>query len=94
MIDFVNSSPPIDWAEGRDGMRPGQKAQAHARARVEFRAGDGPLIAIEADHELALERAEQSMVISWQQDGQPMNAAIPVVEFNEYLDTGKIVISA
>ena len=30
--------------------------------------------------------------MSWQEDGQPMNAAIPVVEFDEYLKTGKIVI--
>ncbi|WP_423455973.1 hypothetical protein [Ottowia sp. VDI28] len=92
MSDVPNSSPPADYTQGRDGMAPGQTAKAHARARVEFRAGDGPLIAIEADHALELERAEQSMVISWQQDGQPMNAAIPVVEFNEYIDTGKIVI--
>lgn len=92
MSDSKDTSIPTDYAEGRDGMVPGQRAKARARARVEFRAGDGPLIAIEPDHELELERAEQSMVISWHQDGQPMNAAIPVVEFNEYLDAGKIVI--
>ena len=94
MIDSKNPSPPIDWAKGRDGMIPGQQAKARASAHIEFRAGDGPLIAIEPDHVLELERAAQSMVISWQQDGQPMNAAIPVVEFNEYLDAGKIVIDA
>lgn len=92
MSDSKDSQMPTDYTEGHDGMAPGQRAKAHACARVEFRAGDGPLIAIEPDHELELERAEQSMVISWHQDGQPMNAAIPLVEFNEYLDTGKIVI--
>ncbi len=92
MSEPTDFSASPDWTKGRDGMIPGQRAKGLARARVEFRAGDGPLIAIEPDHALELERAEQSMVISWLQDGQPMNAAIPVVEFNEYLDTGKIVI--
>ena len=60
--------------------------------RLEFRAGDGPMITIEPDYQLELERAPQSVVMSWQENGQPMNAAILVVEFDEYLDAGQIVI--
>ncbi len=90
MSEFTDSQ----YTPGRDGMVPGQCAKARAESRIEFRAGDGPLIAIEPDHELQLERAEASIVVSWRQDGQPMNAAIPVVEFNEFLDAGKIVIES
>ena len=52
------------------------------------------MITIEPDAQLALERAPQSIVMSWREDGQPMNAAIPVVQFNEYLETGLITIDA
>ena len=84
----------LDHVPGQDGMRPGDKARAHATRPVEFRAGDGPLIRIQPDFQLALERAPQSMVLSWVEDGQPMNAAIPVVEFNAFLSSGQIVIGA
>ena len=82
----------LEYVPGQDGLQPGQTARAKAPGRLEFRAGDGPLITIEPDYQLTLERAPQSLVMSWQEDGQPMNAAIPVVEFDEYLKTGKIVI--
>lgn len=85
---------PIDYTADQDGMIPGERARARVRTRLEFRAGDGPLIAIEPDYAIELERAEQSMVMSWQEDGQPMNAAIPLVEFNEFIGTGKLVIEA
>ena len=87
-----NTTQKLDYTPGKDGMEPGQTAKGRAIHRIEFRAGDGPMIAIEPDYALELERAPQSMVISWQEDGQPMNAAIPVVEFNTFLDEGKIVI--
>ncbi|WP_051236455.1 hypothetical protein [Ottowia thiooxydans] len=91
-MNAVTPASPIDYTQGQDGMAPGDRARARVRSRLEFRAGDGPLIAIEPDYALELERAEQSMVVSWQEDGQPMNAAIPLVEFNEFIDTGKVVI--
>ena len=59
---------------------------------MEFRAGDGPAIRIQPDAQLQLERAPASMVVSWQEDDQPMSAAIPVVVFNEYLQSGKVSI--
>ena len=88
----VTNPIELDYVPGQDGLQPGQTARAKAPGRLEFRAGDGPLITIEPDYQLTLERAPQSLVMSWQEDGQPMNAAIPVVEFDEYLKTGKIVL--
>ena len=83
---------PIDYTADQDGMVPGERARARVRTRLEFRAGDGPLIAIEPDYAIELERADQSMVMSWQEEGQPMNAAIPLVQFNEYLEKGLIAV--
>ena len=90
-MNSVTNPIELDYVPGQDGLQPGQTARAKAPGRLEFRAGDGPLITIEPDYQLTLERAPQSLVMSWQEDGQPMNAAIPVVEFDEYLKTGKIV---
>ena len=81
-----------DHVPGLDGLSAGQQARARVRGQLEFRAGDGPLITIAPDAQLELERAPQSMVMSWQEDGQPMNAALPLVQFNEYLDAGLILI--
>lgn len=94
----MNTSPnspkgaDVGHVAGLDGLVPGQQVGARVRGRLEFRAGDGPLITMEPDAQLALERAPQSMVISWQEDGHPMNAAIPIVQFNEYLEKGLIAI--
>ena len=82
----------VDYVVGLDGLIPGQQARARVTGRLEFRAGDGPMITIEPDAQLELERAPQSMVMSWQEDGQPMNAAIPLVQFNEYLEKGLIAV--
>ncbi|MDO5625513.1 MAG: hypothetical protein Q4G71_12600 [Pseudomonadota bacterium] len=83
----------IEYVPGEDGMTPGDTARARVPGRLEYRAGDGPTIVIEPDYQLELERAPQSLVVSWREDGHPMNAAIPVVEFNELLLTGKIEIT-
>ncbi|HPK32982.1 hypothetical protein [Ottowia sp.] len=75
-------------------MRPGDRAKARVTGGVEFRAGDGPMIRIEPDYALELERAEMSMVVSWQEEGHPMNAAVPLVQFEEFVADGRIVIDA
>ena len=93
-MNSVTNPIELDYVPGQDGLQPGQTARAKAPGRLEFRAGDGPLITIEPDYQLTLQRAPQSLVMSWQEDGQPMNAAIPVVQFNEYLETGLITIDA
>lgn len=82
----------LDYVPGEDGLNPGEQARAHVTAPLEYRVGDGPLLIIEADLELALERAPQSLVLRWAEGGHPMSAAIPVVEFNALLASGQIVI--
>ena len=81
-----------DYVAGLDGLAPGETARARATGPLEFRAGDSPAIRIQPDAQLQLERAPASMVVSWQEDDQPMSAAIPVVVFNEYLQSGKVSI--
>lgn len=88
----TNTTDPDAYVPGKDGMQAGDTARGRVVTLLEFRAGDGPLIQIQPDYELKLERAPQSVVVSWEEDGQPMNAAIPVVEFNNFIDAGQIVI--
>lgn len=83
-----------DYVAGADGLKPGDKGRARVPSVLSFRAGDGPTIEIHPDYKLEIERAPQSVVLSWEEDGQPMNAAIPVVEFDQYLTSGKIVIES
>lgn len=64
------------------GDRPGDKALVRVVARMEFCAGDGSMVQIHPDYKVELERAPQSVVLSWDEDGQPMNASIPVAEFD------------
>lgn len=94
----INTTTPLssgfgaDYVAGLDGLAPGETARARATGTQEFRAGDGPTIRIQPDAQLQLERAPASVVMSWQEEGQPMDAAIPVVVFNEYLQSGKVSI--
>ncbi|MFT4195332.1 hypothetical protein [Ottowia sp.] len=82
----------LDYVPGADGMQPGDKGRARVPSTLTFRAGDGPMIEIHPDYKLEIERSPQSMVLSWEEDGQPMNASIPVLEFDAYLADGRIVI--
>lgn len=86
------NSEKLEYVPGNDGMQPGEKARGRVATLLEYRAGDGPLIQIHPDYSLELERAQQSMVVSWKEDGQPMNASIPVVELDVLLDNGRIMI--
>ncbi len=86
------STEKLEYVPGNDGMRPGDKARGRVASLLEYRAGDGPLIQIHPDYSLELERAQQSMVLSWKEDGQPMNASIPVVELDVLLDAGQVII--
>ena len=86
------SHPDPAHQAGKDGMQPGDTARGRVTALVEFRAGDGPLIRIQPDHRLTLERAPQSVVVSWEEDGEPLNTSIPLAQFDALLDEGRIVI--
>ena len=88
----MNDPETLAYTPGRDGLQLGETARGRVVSLFEFRAGDGPLIQIEPDHKLELERAPQSIVVSWQEGGQPMNAAIPVVEFDQFINAGQIVV--
>ncbi len=88
----ASTDNPMAFMAGNDGLALGDTAHARVLTLLEFRAGDGPMIRIEPDAQLKLERAPQSLVVRWQEGGQPMNAAIPVVEFNHFIDAGQIAI--
>ena len=92
---MTSSSPTnTSFTPGHDGLQPGDSARARVVSLIEFRAGDGPMVSIAPDYQVELERAPQSLVLSWQEDGHPMNAAIPVVVFDQFLQAGQIVIEA
>lgn len=91
-MNASTGSEKLDYVPGKDGMQPGEQARGRVASLLEYRAGDGPLIQIHPDYRLRLERAQQSMVLSWKEDGQPMNASIPVVELDVLLDRGQVVI--
>jgi hypothetical protein len=58
---------------------------------VEFRAGDGPQLKIpEGDCQAMM--ADDSVVLTWTEDGQSLTAAIPKIEFDRYLQSGAIVL--
>ncbi len=63
---------------------------ATIRGEVNFRAGDGPLIAIPKGP-IELELAPDSAVLSWiEEDGTHESAAIPRDEYERYVKEGKI----
>ncbi|MDQ0608443.1 hypothetical protein QF040_001280 [Variovorax sp. W2I14] len=60
-------------------------------APVEFRAGDGPLLEIrEGECQVIVEG--DSAVLTWTEDGQPLTAAIPKIEFDRFIESGAIVL--
>lgn len=87
-----DNDPESAYLPGKDGMQSGDKAQARVASLLELRVGDGPLIEVQPDYRLALERTPQSMVVSWEEDGQPLNTSIPITEFDLLLNEGRIVI--
>jgi len=58
---------------------------------VEFRAGDGPQIRIPEGVCQALV-ADDSVVLTWTEDGNPLTAAIPRIEFDRFVTEGQIVL--
>lgn len=64
-------------------------ANAKVTGVVEYRAGDGPLIRIpEGPIEVLL--APDSAVLSWGDSGTMQTTAIPVAEYQRFLDEGVI----
>lgn len=64
--------------------------QAIIRGEVSFRIGDGVMMPI-PDGAVDIELAEDSAVLGWtESDGSPGSAAMPLDEYQRYLDEGKI----
>jgi hypothetical protein len=64
-------------------------ANAQVTGDVEYRAGDGPLILI-PQGPIEVELAPDSAVLSWGDAGNIQTAAIPLAEYQRYLDEGVI----
>jgi len=71
-----------------DTSRPEQNA--HIQGVVEFRAGDGPMVRIPPGP-VQIVLAEDSAVIHWEEQGNAMNAAIPLTDYQEHVEAGRIV---
>ncbi len=64
--------------------------QAIIRGEVSFRIGDGVMMPI-PDGAVDIELAEDSAVMGWtESDGSPGSAAMPLDEYQRYVDEGKI----
>jgi hypothetical protein len=64
-------------------------ANARVKGKVEYRAGDGPLISIPHGL-LEVQLGADSAVLSWGEGPAAQTAAIPLDEFQRYLDKGLI----
>ncbi len=64
-------------------------ANARVKGKVEYRAGDGPLISI-PEGPIEVQVGEDSAVVSWDEGGNVQLAAIPLVEYQPYLAEGLI----
>lgn len=60
-------------------------------AKIHHRLGDGMLEAIPVGQEVEVTEAMATMVLSWKDDGQGINAILAKQEFQHYLQTGAIV---
>jgi hypothetical protein len=63
--------------------------QALIRGEVEFRAGDGPMMAV-PDGPVEFEVADDSVMLSWQEGADVSTTAITRDEFDRYVREGKI----
>ncbi len=63
--------------------------QALVRGEVEFRAGDGPMMAV-PDGPVEIEVADDAVMLSWQEGDDVSTTAITREEFDRYVGEGKI----
>ena len=63
--------------------------QALVRGEVEFRAGDGPMMAV-PDGPVEIEVADDAVMLSWQEGADVSTTAITRAEFERYVAEGKI----
>ena len=58
---------------------------------VAFRAGDGPQLKIPKGN-CQIMMADDSVVLTWTDQGQSLTAAIPKIEFDRYIQEGCVVL--
>ena len=63
--------------------------QALIRGEVEFRAGDGPMMAV-PDCPVEIDVADDSVMLSWQEGADVSTTAITRAEYERYVAEGKI----
>lgn len=64
--------------------------QAQVKGLVQYRAGDGPLLDI-PQGPIEVELAADSAVVSWTQEDESLNIAIPLQDYKKYVTEGAIV---
>jgi len=65
-------------------------ANARVIGKVEYRAGDGPLIEI-PQGPVEVDAGADSAVISWGEGDSAQRTAIPLAEYQRYVEQGLIV---
>lgn len=68
-------------------------ANARVTGTVEYRAGDGPLIAI-PQGPIEVQMSIDSAVISWGDEGEVQVAAIPLADYERCLEQGLITLDS
>lgn len=68
-----------------------QSTTMRIAAEVHHRLGDGVLEVIPVNQEVEVTEAMATMVLSWKDDGQGVNAILSKQEFEHYVQTGAIV---
>ena len=66
------------------------EANARINGQVDYRAGDGPLLQV-PQGPCTVELADDSAVLSWDEDGKAMSTAIPRAEYDRFVAEGRIV---
>ncbi|RZL86983.1 MAG: hypothetical protein EOP82_28135 [Variovorax sp.] len=68
-------------------------ANATVKGDVEYRAGDGPLIRI-PEGPIEVNLGFDSAVLSWGDAGSTQSTAIPIAEYERYVQEGAIALDA
>ncbi len=66
---------------------------AQIRGLVEYRAGDGPLLVV-PEGPCHVELADDSAVLTWEEEGQSTTTAIPRMDYDRFVQQGSIVPDA
>jgi hypothetical protein len=67
------------------------EANARINGQVDYRAGDGPLLRVPLGP-CTVELGADSAVLSWDEEGKAMSTAIPRVDYDRFVDEGRIVM--